>query len=121
MVVEDDRTTRQALQALLESNDYQVLMASTGVEALKNFEAAEENIVLVVSDVVMPEMGGVALYAALQERDPDIKMLLITGHPLEEANQALLETGSVHWLQKPFSVADINQALRVLLTEPLEH
>jgi CheY-like chemotaxis protein len=81
LLVEDDQTTLNALQALLEAQNYQVRTAKNGMDALKQYDAARGEIALVVSDVVMPKMGGVALYRALQERWPEIRMLFITGHP----------------------------------------
>jgi CheY-like chemotaxis protein len=65
----------------------------------------------------MPEMGGVALFTALNARYPQVKMLFITGHPLQKENQALLERGSVHWMQKPFSVPDFRKAVQELIEE----
>ena len=70
---------------------------------------------LIVSDVVMPKMGGLDLYTTLQERKSDTKMLLITGHPIQEENHALLEQGDIDWLQKPFSAYDFKQLLSKLL------
>ena len=63
----------------------------------------------------MPQMGGVALYQALQELCPDIKMLLVTGHPLQDQDRSLLSKGSVNWLQKPFSLAEFSLAVRSLI------
>jgi CheY-like chemotaxis protein len=74
-------------------------------------------ITVVVTDLVMPEMGGVALYQALQEQNPEVKVLFITGHPLKEDSQMLLETGNVHWLQKPFSAGDFGTTLQALMAE----
>ncbi|MDD5468728.1 MAG: GAF domain-containing protein [Anaerolineales bacterium] len=115
LVVEDDLNTLQALTTLLEAHNYRVLSASDGEEALRRFDGAAAQIEVVVSDVVMPKMGGVELYRTLQTRRRNLKMLFITGHPLQKENQALLETGSVHWLQKPFSVRDLSEAVRGLL------
>lgn len=114
-VVEDDPTTRQALQVLLEANDYQVLTAANGTQALHQIEETDHPLDLVISDIVMPEMGGIALFRILRDQYPETKILLITGHPLEEDNRAILEKGKVHWLQKPFSVPDFNQAIKELL------
>jgi CheY-like chemotaxis protein len=63
----------------------------------------------------MPGMGGVTLYQIVQERWPKTKMLFITGHPLDAQSRELLETGNVHWLQKPFSVQDLVRALKIVL------
>ena len=115
LVVEDDLTTRQALQALLEAYDYQVLTAADGAQALQVMEKVEVPIDLLISDIVMPEMGGVALYHIVKDRYPNVKILFVTGHPLEEANQALLEDGQIQWLQKPFSVSEFTQMVKQLL------
>lgn len=117
LIVEDDQVTREALKALMESQNYYVLTAADGEEALQIYTRDWKTIALVVSDVVMPKMGGVALYRALMERWPEVKMLFITGHPLQGENQALLAEGGVAWLQKPFSVPDLNQAIQTLLEE----
>jgi len=81
------------------------------------YETKASQIDLVVSDMVMPIMGGVTLYQKLTQRWPEIKMLFITGHPEKEGDRALLESGNVHWLQKPFSVGVFNKTIYNLLYE----
>jgi len=117
LVVEDDWVTLAALRDLLETQNYHVLIAQNGIEALEIIEESSDSINLIVCDVVMPEMGGLALYNSLHERYPQIKMLFITGHPLQKENQALLEKGGVNWLQKPFSVPDFSRVVQELLEE----
>ncbi len=114
MVVEDDPATRNAIKALLEVQRYQTLTAADGVEALKFWENSKGQIELLVSDIVMPRMGGIELYQALKQRQANLKMLLITGHPLSEEYRSILEGGQIHWLQKPFSISEFNQAIRTL-------
>ena len=115
LVVEDDQATLAALRALLEAKNYDVITASNGSEALRQFERSGDMISLIVSDVVMPQMDGLALYKALQDLAPEMKILFITGHPLEGENQALLERGDVHWLQKPFSAREFTRVIQNLL------
>jgi len=117
IVVEDDTTTCQALQSLLEAHNYRVLTASNGVQALQILEQIKGDVNLVVSDIVMPEMGGLTLYHLLRNQYPEIKILLITGHPLEEDSQALLEEGQADWIQKPFSVSQFTQIVKKLLKD----
>jgi GAF domain-containing protein/ActR/RegA family two-component response regulator len=117
LVVEDDPAARDAMRALLEDYNYQVLMASNGAEALEIFDLRAGSIRLVVSDVVMPVMGGVELYQALRERWPQLKVLFVTGHPIREQDQQILQKGKVHWLQKPFPVLEFSQAVYNLLSD----
>ncbi len=111
LVVEDDEATRAALKTLLEVQQYTVLTASDGKNALDILEHTTQKIDLVISDIVMPKMGGLELFQIIQNKNPSIQMLMITGHPMKEENRVILEKGNVHWLQKPFSIQDFNQAI----------
>jgi CheY-like chemotaxis protein len=117
LVVEDDIATREAIHALLEAHHYAVVSANNGLEALDHLEDNHKGVDLIVSDVVMPQMGGLALYRTVSELWPNIKILFITGHPLGGESQKLLEKGNVMWLQKPFSAQSFNQAVYTLLQE----
>jgi GAF domain-containing protein/ActR/RegA family two-component response regulator len=117
LIVEDDLATREALQTLLSACGYQTLEASNGLQALERFQDSQQRIDLVLSDMVMPKMGGVELYQTLKQHHPKLKMLLMTGHPIHEANQTWLERGQVKWLQKPFSAHQLQAAIKHLLDE----
>jgi CheY-like chemotaxis protein len=117
LVVEDDPATREALLALLEAHHYGVVAATNGIEALGLLQENHKGVDLIISDIVMPLMGGLSLYRTVNELWPEIKMLFITGHPLEGENQKLLEQGHVMWLQKPFSAQNFNKAVYTLLEE----
>jgi two-component system, cell cycle sensor histidine kinase and response regulator CckA len=115
LLVEDDHATREALHQLLSAQNFWVLPAANGLEAFKIYNQAGHHISLVISDVVMPEMGGMSLYRSLQRQNPQVKMLFITGHPVELETEAILEKGKIHWLQKPFSVQEFNRSVQILL------
>lgn len=115
LVVEDDPVAREAIRILLDNLGYQVRVASNGREALKIYESDESWTDLVVSDLVMPEMGGVVLFRSLQERGRGVKFLFITGHPMESQEQELLQAGGVQWLQKPFSAQELAAGVRSML------
>jgi nitrogen-specific signal transduction histidine kinase/ActR/RegA family two-component response regulator len=118
LLVEDDPATREALQTLLEVNHFQVLTAPNGIHGLELYEKTDQHITMVISDLVMPEMGGIELYKQIHKKHPQTKILFITGHPLNEQDQIILEQGNIHWLQKPFSVREFNQAVQDLLGIP---
>jgi CheY-like chemotaxis protein len=107
MAVEDDVATRQALCDILEDLGYQVLTAHNGKEAQTLMQQHGHQIALVLSDLVMPKVGGAELYASLQAQYPHTKMIMITGYPAANQDKALLEQGITAWLQKPFSADDI--------------
>ncbi len=75
--------TRNALVESLELLNYQVLFARNGQEVL-DLLVNRHNIRLVLSDVVMPDMGGLALLRAMQTQGLKVKVILLTGYPLRE-------------------------------------
>ncbi len=117
LLVEDDPATLEALKTLLEVHNYQVLVASNGAQALQVIQQDRTQIDMLVSDIVMPEMGGLALYQVLKQTRPEIRALFVTGHPLDAPSQELLEKGDVVWLQKPFSVQEFITTVERLLEE----
>src|SRR5690606_5197423 len=82
LLVEDNQSTRQALMGSLALLNYQVVVATNGREALTFLTTQQLSIDLVLSDVVMPEMGGVALFHTIREQGLDIPVVLLTGHSL---------------------------------------
>jgi DNA-binding NtrC family response regulator len=103
LVVEDDLATREGVRDVLEAMNYRVLVAVNGEDALRIFEFEGDDIDLVVTDLVMPGMGGMALYKSLRERKPDIRVVMMTGYPLGVSTRELLQHGEVVLVQKPLS------------------
>jgi nitrogen-specific signal transduction histidine kinase len=112
LVVEDDTMMRSALTEILADLGYRVLSASNGQEALS---LLRDEVVLVLSDLVMPKMGGVELYEHIKARSLHAKMVVITGYPLSDGGKALLEQGITDWIQKPFSSEKIAQVVHKVL------
>ena len=117
LVVEDDASTREALVETLRSLNYRVHSAKNGIEALATLEASGDMIALVLSDAVMPRMGGVALLRAMKPDYPHIRFILLTGHPLGEELANLREHGMDAWLLKPIDLARLSHAIAELLRD----
>jgi len=118
LVVEDDPTTRSALREILEMLNYRVLEAAHGREALALFEQHADEIALLLSDLVMPEMGGIPLIYALRKQNPSLKIVVMTGYPLGEEAQALPLEGIVDWLSKPPSMEQLAEVVDRVLHSP---
>ncbi len=118
LLVEDDTVVRKAVAESLAAMNYRVLEAANGQEALAILQSHRDAIALVVSDVVMPKMGGVALHHALRQQGIDVPVILLTGHPLN----AELETLNVEWMLKPPDLAalsaNIARMLRTRRSQP---
>lgn len=112
LVVEDDAAVREVNTWLLEGMGYHVLAARTGEEALQLYTQHRDDISLVLMDMVMPGMGGAALYRTLRRYHPTTPVIVLSGYPLgTEARNARLE-GIVDWLRKPLDLEQLGQAVR---------
>ena len=107
LVVEDEESARLALVASLTALGYEALGAENGAAALAICRHPEQKVDVVVSDLVMPEMGGTELHDILSAEFPGIHMVLMSGYPLDKESRALLEEEDVIWMQKPFSANDL--------------
>jgi CheY-like chemotaxis protein len=118
LVVEDENITRQAIVGSLDMLGYRVLEAANGRDALALFEQHTGAIDLVLSDMIMPEMGGRALFNALKQRDATVQVLLLTGHPLTGEELADLSAQGLRgWLLKPPSLEQLAQAVAQALED----
>ena len=113
LVVEDAEQLRRAIQTALESLGYTVVTAANGRQALEAL--GEEEVDLVLTDVVMPHMGGEALLRALRTEDADVKSIAMTGHVMDTDLQRLRATGFAEALPKPFSIEELTQVVREVL------
>jgi PAS domain S-box-containing protein len=114
LFVEDEEQVREAGRRVLELLGYRVLTASGGREALRVYQAAER-IDLVLTDIVMPEMGGKALIQELQRMNPRVKILALTGYTMHEDLQVLRREGFVDTIYKPLDVGTLEEAIRQML------
>ena len=118
LVVEDDEATREAVAEILKSLKYQVISATAGKQAMEIYDRDPDGIDLILSDLVMPDMGGRALYEVLSQKYEGVKMLMMTGYPLGVDTRELLDRRKVAWLQKPFSSQSVARKVRELLVHP---
>ncbi len=115
LIVEDEASLRASLVELLANLGYRVEEASNGAEALVRLtdpaRRAAAPVALILSDVVMPQMGGVALLKMLRQRGIQTPLILMSGHPLGEDLTALEQLGMAAWLSKPPSRFQVAQAI----------
>lgn len=114
LLVEDEEGLRGLNARGLTSRGYTVLQAANGFEAVEAFESYAGRIDLVVSDVVMPEMDGPTLLTELRGRDPDVKVIFVSGYA-EEAFEKNLPEGDKYkynFLAKPFTLKQLVGAVK---------
>lgn len=104
LVVEDDLSVRMALVASLEQLEYRALEAKNGKEALAILLRQPNTIDLVLSDMIMPEMGGLALLKAIKEHHIATPLAFLSGHPMDHDPLAPDQDEYAGWLQKPVTL-----------------
>jgi signal transduction histidine kinase/ActR/RegA family two-component response regulator len=109
LLVEDDEHVQGALISSLESLNYCVLSAVNGRDALTLYQQRQTEIDLVLTDLVMPELGGKELLQALHKQNPALKAILLTGYPLSDQAEELRLLGAVAWCQKPVNLEKLSQ------------
>ncbi|MES2177548.1 MAG: response regulator [Gemmatimonadota bacterium] len=111
LLVEDDEGVRDFAREVLVGAGYAVRTASNGVDALQQLEASEFPIDVVVTDVVMPEMGGRQLVEHLRRWRADLPVLYITGYTDDARMLGALYAADVRLLGKPFTARALVQAV----------
>jgi signal transduction histidine kinase/CheY-like chemotaxis protein len=113
LLVEDDDAVRALVSRVLETDGYRVLAAETPHDALATLETAHVD--LVITDVVMPGMGGRDLAEAVRARLPNVKVLFMSGYTADEILRRGVQEDEVDFLHKPFSNATLSAKVGELI------
>jgi signal transduction histidine kinase len=117
MIVEDEQELLKMCVSVLQEKGYNVLSAGAPLAAKKLYDRFEGSIDLLISDVVMPGMNGKELKEWIEEKQPSIKTLFISGYTSDiVAERGILEEG-VNFLQKPFTPHALIRLVRVILNK----
>jgi PAS domain S-box-containing protein len=114
LVVEDDDSVRDLLESLLENQHYQTILARDGAEALEKYRQNQNEIRLVVTDIMMPNLDGIALIRHLKALNPELKVIALSGVFTHEENS--LEIGADSFLGKPFELDTLISRIKGLLS-----
>ncbi len=115
LLVEDDDTVRNLLRLLLQGQGYRVLDAPSGADALELCKYEPGPIDLLITDVIMPVMGGPQLAEAVVQRFADVRVLFVSGYTDEAIAAHGLARDRVHFMQKPFVKSELLRTVREVL------
>jgi two-component system, cell cycle sensor histidine kinase and response regulator CckA len=110
LFADDEAEVRAIARVALEQIGYQVIESEDGRKALEVFEKEQINIGLVITDVLMPNLDGLGLSARLHKIDPDLPILLLSGHVLEEDLWAP-GNARMRYLMKPYRLQDLQDTV----------
>lgn len=115
LLVDDEEMVLDIGERVLEKLGYEVLSATSGIEALKLYEKNQDKIDMVLLDMVMPGMGGGETYDRMREINSNIKVLLASGYSIDGKAKEILERGCDGFIQKPFSIEELSNKIREIL------
>ena len=115
LVIDDSAETVAGLQNFF-NNKFEVLTAANGLDGLKHIEEKENEIDLVITDLVMPDISGVGVISIVKKKYPGIPVIAITGwgeHPEALATEADADLV----MEKPFELSDLDRNVAELLAK----
>jgi CheY-like chemotaxis protein len=115
LIADDDPQVREVLARRLRDNGYRVLVCQDGEEALREYRRQPEDIGLVISDAVMPKLGGRELHRVLSSEFGEIPFLICSGYAAQTIEPTFFDHPLRSFLQKPFDDHTLQTRVRALL------
>lgn len=115
LLAEDNPALRRAAQRALERLGYRVLVAADGEQALMLYREHESDIDLILSDVVMPKMGGGSLYRAVRAENGAVRFLMVSGYAPDDVSERGGVDPTVPFMQKPWTLAQLARRVEEVL------
>ena len=114
MVVDDEPAVRKITRRTLEMFGYSVITAGNGAEAIELYAKKAHEIDLVVTDIMMPVMSGVAVIEEIRRINPSARIVAVSGIDIDEETMASVDD----FLAKPYTAADLVRTIREVLDVP---
>ncbi|ATX81083.1 PAS domain S-box-containing protein [Mariprofundus ferrinatatus] len=112
LLVDDEKNILETSKEVLESIGYRVLVASDGSEAVDVFKANKDEVSIVVTDIMMPKLGGVEAVGLMKKIRPEIKVVFTTGYNKEEERLGDIHSSDAIVLYKPYDVDELGRTIR---------
>lgn len=111
MVIDDEEVMRITIKKMLNAAGYDVILAENGEEGINIFSGKHKEIYGIILDMAMPRKSGREVFYELQKIDPAVKVLLASGYRHDERSEEILKAGVRGFIQKPFTVYGLSEAV----------
>ena len=115
LLVDDEESIRSTTSEVLTSMGYRVIVACNGKEALDLFRGQREQIDLIISDVIMPILGGIDLLKSVRQSNTSLPFILVTGYDLDHVMDSAMQHKNYHLLHKPFNFEILSESIQTLI------
>ncbi|WP_193200664.1 PAS domain S-box protein [Nostoc sp. MG11] len=117
LIVDDEAAIVEITKVSLEDHNYKTLTASNGIEAISLYAEHQKNISMVLMDMMMPSMDGLAVISILQQMNPSVKVLAVSGIPTNDQFLEAADAGVKAFLRKPYTIYELLHAINDLLSK----
>jgi two-component system cell cycle sensor histidine kinase/response regulator CckA len=117
LLVEDEAAVREATKRMLRKYGFEVIEAKHGQDALLLWDREGDTVDVVLTDVVMPAMGGAELARTLRERRPDLRVVFMSGYTQGTLELSSMDEAATRFLPKPFTADQLVGTLRELIND----
>ncbi len=117
LIVDDEEMLVELLRRIVVRLGYHAISALSVKEALEIYEAQKETIDLIITDLVMPDVGGKALALELLQKYPNVRILISTGFSAMDEIHELLELGVRGVVMKPYQADQLNSSIQAALSD----
>jgi CheY-like chemotaxis protein len=118
LLIDDDPVIREVVSDLLERYNYRVTTASVGLDGLEAFRLRQDEIKLVLTDLHMPGMSGATVIRALHAKDPDLRIIAISGNSKAPQLGEEITADRLMFLSKPLTAEKLLATARLMLDQP---
>ncbi len=115
LIVEDDEDLRCLFAVLLEMENFKVFQASDGPGGMSVLRENPDGIDVVITDLSMPNMGGMELIARVKAASPSTKIIATSGLSGEEVRKMVMAAGATKFVPKPFAVQEVIGMVRAMV------
>jgi len=117
LVADDEPTIRLVASKILKKCGYDVVLAIDGQECVEIYKTSVNSFVLILLDITMPRLSGKEAFRIIRNLNPGQKVLLASGFRYEQSINSLLEEGLTNFIQKPYTLQTLCEAVAILLKE----
>ena len=116
LIVDDAAFIRMMIRDILANEGYAIHEAVNGRDALEKYSEARSD--LVIMDIMMPEMNGLAALRAIRDRDPDARIVIVSAMTDRPVIDEALRRGAMAFVSKPFQPTRVRETVRTCLSSP---
>lgn len=114
LIVDDEKEIVDFLESFLSRLDIATIKATTGQEALERYDASQPEFVFL--DIKMPDKDGITVLKELRGKNPQVKVIMITGSEEREMQLQAKKHGAIDYITKPLDLSDLRQKIKEHIT-----